>query len=246
MTDLSGKTAVVTGGGTGIGAAVADGLARAGARVVLVSRTSERIEQVARAIEARGQRAEFLVGDVCNESLLAELQGAVGDVDILVNNAAVFASYGAFEDVPPNEIADVLEVDLAAALRLSRFVLPAMKRNAWGRIINMGSVAGRLGAAGQVAYSTAKAGLEGFTRSLAVETARSGITCNLVEPGLVDTARTTQKIDAETRAHFAAATPLARAGQPAEVAHAVVFFASAEAAGITGATLPVDGGLGLS
>jgi 3-oxoacyl-[acyl-carrier protein] reductase len=243
--NLSGKVAVVTGAGTGIGAAVAKRLAASGARVVLVSRTTERIAEISAAIQSAGHLAQAVRGDVRSEDLRIELSKHVERVDILVNNAAVFASYGPLEGVPADELEDVMEVDLTAALRLTRFVLPGMKKAGWGRIINVGSVAGRLGAVGQVAYAAAKAGLEGFTRSLAAETARDGITCNLVEPGLVETPRTTEKIAAETIGHLIQATPLLRAGQPAEVAHAIAFLASAEASGLTGATLPVDGGLGL-
>ncbi|MCL4147457.1 UNVERIFIED_CONTAM: hypothetical protein GTU68_046035 [Idotea baltica] len=166
-------------------------------------------------------------------------------VDILVNNAAVFATYGPLEDVAPEEIQAVLDVDLVAALRLTQFVLPGMKANGWGRVIHIGSVAGRLGAVGQVAYSTAKAGLEGLTRSVAAEVGRHGVTCNLVEPGLVETARTLEEIDPQTRANLTAATPLGRPGTPEEIAATVVFLASPGAAAITGAVIPVDGGVGL-
>ncbi len=245
MIELAGKTAVVTGAGTGIGAASAMELARAGARVVLISRTSERIAQVAQSIQASGFDAQVLAGDVRLESLMKQLEAEVGQVDILVNNAAVFAPYAPLEEVESSEVEAVFDVDLAAVLRLTRFVLPGMKRRGWGRVINLGSIAGRLGAAGQVAYSTAKAGLEGFTRSVAIETAGHGITCNLIEPGLVQTERTTAMIPSETRAHFVAATPIGREGQAVEVAHAVTYLASEGAAAVTGATLALDGGLSL-
>lgn len=242
---LGGRTALVTGGGTGIGAAVARELSARGARVVLVGRHAERLEAVAASLREAGGDARALPGDVRDAALLAAVDDACERVDVLVCNAAVFATYGPLEDVAADEIADVLEVDLAAAVRLTRHVLGGMKARGWGRIVSLGSVAGSLGAANQVAYSTAKAGLEGMTRAVAVEAARFGVTCNLVEPALVDTDRAVAKISDEIRASLTRATPAGRAGTPEEVAHAVAFLASDGAAAITGATLPLDGGIGL-
>lgn len=244
-TELVGKTAVVTGAGTGIGAAIATELAKRGAKLILVARDLQRLESVALELRERGSEAQALAGDIRSESFLAELLQAAGRVDILVNNAAVFATYGPLEEVSRSEIQAVLDVDLVAALYLTQMALPGMKAAGWGRIIHIGSVAGSLGAVGQVAYSTAKAGLVGLTRSVAAETGRFGITCNLVEPGLVETKRTLEKIDPTVRAQLTAATPMGRAGTPQEVAATVAFLASPATAAITGATLPVDGGVGL-
>ena len=184
MSELAGRTALVTGGGTGIGTAVAIELGRMGARVILSSRDRERLEQAAERMRTEGLEAEVLALDLRSPDLEERLRDSVAAVDILVNNAAVFASYGAVEEVPLDQIDDVFEVDLRAALRLVRHVLPAMKDRGWGRIVNIGSVAGSLGAAGQVAYSTAKAGLRGLTTSAALEGGPFGVTSNLVEPGL--------------------------------------------------------------
>ncbi len=244
-TGLAGRTALVTGGGTGIGAAVARELAARGARVVLVGRSPERLETVATSVRESGGEALALPGDVRELALLDALDAVCERVDVLVGNAAVFAPYAPLEDVALADITDVLEVDLAAALRLARHVLGGMKARGWGRIVHVGSVAGSLGAANQVAYSTAKAGLEGLTRAVAVEAARFGVTCNLVEPGLVGTERALANISAATRADLTRATPAARPGTPQEIAHAVAFLASDAAAAITGATLPLDGGIGL-
>lgn len=245
MGELAGKTAVITGGATGIGAAVAHELAIRGARVILTSRREERLRAAAEELLAEGLRAEILVGDVQSDQLLEDLRRLAPDIDILVNNAAVFATYAPVEDVPLSEIDAVLEIDLRAVLRLIRHVLPNMKQRGFGRVINIGSVAGSLGAAGQVAYSTAKSALEGLTRSVALESARQGVTCNLVEPGLVQTERVLEKIDPEIRQRLIDATPLGRAGKPDEIAHAVAYLASEAAACVTGAVLPVDGGIRL-
>lgn len=220
-------------------------LASAGCRVILTSRRVERLQIVAERLRAAGHQAEILAGDLQSENLLKDLEALAPTVDILINNAAVFAPYGNLEEVAQDDIDAVLAVDLRAAMRLSRHVLPGMKAQGFGRIINMGSVAGRLGAAGQVAYSSAKSGLEGLTRSVAIESARSGVTCNLVEPGLVETERVIDMIDEDTRSQLISATPIGRAGRPEEVAHVVAYLASDAAACITGATIPVDGGISI-
>lgn len=245
MKELAGKIALVTGGGTGIGAAIASELAGRGAKVALVSRRRERLEETAARLREEGQGALVVATDLRGDGLEAALADAVPRVDVLVNNAAVFAAYGPVEEVPQEEIDEVLEVDLRAALRLVRLALPGMKERRWGRILNIGSVAGGLGAAGQVAYATAKAGLEGLTRSVAIESAGFGVTCNLIEPGLVETARVTERIDPAVRAHLVNATPVGRPGRPEEVAFAAGYLASEAAAAITGAVLPVSGGIGL-
>ncbi len=245
MKELAGKIALVTGGGTGIGAAIASELAGRGAQVALVSRRRERLEETAARLREEGHEALVVPTDLRGDGLETVLEGAVPRVDVLVNNAAVFATYGPVEEVPQAEIDDVLEVDLRAVLRLVRLVLPGMKERRWGRILNVGSVAGGLGAAGQVAYATAKAGLEGLTRSVAIESAGFGVTCNLIEPGLVETARVTERIDPAVRAHLVNATPVGRPGRPEEIAFAAGYLASEAAAAVTGAVLPVSGGIGL-
>ncbi len=245
MGELDGRTAVITGGRTGIGRAVAALLARGGARVVLISRDAELLEEATAELCTEGLDAVPLVGNVDDPHLLPRLEALAPEVDILVNNAAVFATYGDLDGVPLAEIDAVLAVDLRACLVLARHVLPGMKERGFGRIIQIGSVAGTVGAAGQVAYASAKAALTGMTRSLAAECSRRGVTSNLIEPGLIASERAVEKIAPETRTHLVNATPMGRPGTVEEVAYAVAFLASERASFITGATLPVSGGLGL-
>ncbi len=245
MQELEGRTAVVTGAARGIGRAIALELARSGARVVVVARTEAGLRETARLVEEARGEALVLPADVTDPTWLDALDRAAPVVDVLVSNAAVFAPYAPFEDVPWAEVERVLQTDLVAVARGCRHVLRGMKRRGFGRLIQIGSVAAPLGAAGQVAYSTAKAGLRGLTATLAVEAARRGVTSNLLELGLVTTERTQSRIDPETRGHLVRNTPVGRPGTPEEVAHAVRFLASPRAAFITGAILPVSGGLGL-
>jgi NAD(P)-dependent dehydrogenase (short-subunit alcohol dehydrogenase family) len=245
MGEFDGQTAVITGGGAGIGYAIAAELAHGGARVVLISRDREHLEAAAEDLCGAGLEAIALAGDVTDPDLLSRLEGVAPEVDILVNNAAVFASYGPLEDVPLPEIDAVLAVDLRAYLILARHVLPGMKRRGFGRIVNIGSLAGSIGAGGQIAYATAKSALWGLTRSIAAECGRKGITCNLIEPGLISSERALAKIAPEIRDHLIRAAPLRRPGTVEEIAYAAAFLASRKASFITGVTLPVGGGMGL-
>ncbi len=245
MSELDGRTALVTGAARGIGRAIALELARAGARVILLARSADALESVRAEIEAAGGEAVALAADVADPALPARVAALEPGVDVLVNNAAAFATYGPVERVDQAEIDRVLDVDLAACLRLTRAVLPGMKARGFGRVLHVGSVAGALGGAGQVAYSTAKAGLRGLTVSVAVESARRGVTSNLLELGLVTTERTTAAIDPAIREALVRNTPVGRPGTPEEVAAAARFLASPAAGYITGAVIPVAGGLGL-
>lgn len=245
MQELADRTAVVTGAARGIGRAIALELARAGALIVVVARTEAGLLETARLIEETGGQARVLPADVTDPHWLEALDQVAPRVDVLVSNAAVFAPYAPFEEVPWQEVERVLATDLVAVARGCRHVLPGMKERGFGRLIQIGSVAAPLGAAGQTAYSTAKAGLRGLTVTLAIEAARRGVTSNLLELGLVRTERTESRIDAETRARLVRNTPVGRPGTPQEVAHAARFLAGPRAAFITGAILPVSGGLGL-
>jgi 3-oxoacyl-[acyl-carrier protein] reductase len=244
MSEHEGRVAVVTGAGSGIGRAVAFELARRGAHVVAVGRTDS-VGETARLIESGGGSALALTADVRDAGLPAALAESVPRIDVLVHNAAAFATYAPLEQVPQDELAEVLDTGLAAVLRLTAHALPGMKARRFGRIVHIGSVAASLGAAGQAAYAAAKSGLVGLTRSVALEGAAHGITCNLLELGLVATPRVERAIEPSRRAKLLAGTPVGRMGTPEEVAAAVAFLAGPDAGFLTGATVPLTGGLGL-
>lgn len=243
-TELSGRTALVTGASRGIGCAIALELASTGARVCAVGRQRARLEETCAAIRASGGSAEWIATDLC-APVGSELRAALVRTDVLVNNAAAFAPYGSLESIDLEEISRVVETNIAAVLRLTAVALPNMKERGFGRIVNVGSIAADLGAEGQVAYATAKSALYGFTKSVALEGAARGITCNLLDLGLIATERISERVPQAIQDMLVARTPLGRAGTPEEVAAAVAFLASPRASYITGACIPVAGGLGL-
>lgn len=243
--DLAGRSALVTGGGAGIGRAISAELAALGANVIVCGRRRALVDETVRDLRSKGGRAVALVADITHASFTTELDALAPELDVIVHNATAFPSYGDLERIPVAEIERVHEVDVLAPIRITAHVLPRMRAKRFGRILFIGSIAATMGAARQAPYSSAKSALHGFVRSLALETAAHGITCNLIEPGLVLTERVLLEVPAEKRASLIARTPIGRPGTPEEIAAVVAFLASSRASYVTGAIVPVTGGLGL-
>ncbi len=242
---LAGRTALVTGAGRGIGFAIAEGLGDEGARVVLVGRDRDRLAAARASLAGRGVDADVVEGDVRAPETLAAVERAAPTVDVLVNNAAAYAPFAVVERATDDDFDDVHRTVVDGARRLVQLVLPGMKRRGFGRIVMIGSLSAELGGAGQAAYTTAKAALVGLTRSVAVECAGRGVTVNLVEPGLIGTERIDEAVEPRVLDRIVARIPAGRMGLPHEVAHLVTALASPRAGYVTGAVIPVSGGLGL-
>ena len=244
MVDLSGKAAIVTGASRGIGRAIALRLAAAGALVVAGAR-SDHAEPVAREIEAAGGTAIAVALDVTRTASIAGLaQTALdrfGRVDVLVNNAGIVRDQLLLR-MKPDEWDAVIATNLTAAFACCRAVLRPMLKQRSGRIVNIGSVVGRTGNPGQANYAASKAGLEGFTRSLALEVASRGITANVVAPGMIETDMTAA-LDQRAQEALRSRIPMGRLGTADDVAAAVCFLASDDASYITGQTVSVNGGM---
>jgi 3-oxoacyl-[acyl-carrier protein] reductase len=245
MTHLQGRVALVTGASQGIGRAVALELARNGAVVALAARNEAKLAETAAEIEAAGGQAAVIAMDVANEeSIKAGAKGVLdrfGKVEILVNNAGITRD-GLMLRMKRADWDDVLGANLTGVFLLTQAVLSPMLKNRWGRIVNVSSVVGRTGQAGQANYAASKAGLIGLTRSMAREFASRGITVNAVAPGYIETPMTAV-LDEKQRAAMMGQIPLGRAGTAEEIAQAVAFLASDAAAYITGHVLDVNGGM---
>jgi len=234
--------AVVTGAARGIGAASAMALADAGWPVAVNYRAdAEGAEQVAATIDGAGGQSAAVRADICDPDAVRELfrmaEDRLGPVMVLVNNAGVRAD-GLSPQLGEEEWARVIETNLSAAFRVTRRALPPMVRARFGRVVNIASIVGPRANAGQANYAASKAGLIGFTKTVAVEVARRGVTVNAVAPGLVET----QLTDGIGNG-LINAIPARRPGSPEEIAACVRFLASDEASYVTGTTLTVDGGL---
>ncbi|MGD0842159.1 MAG: 3-oxoacyl-[acyl-carrier-protein] reductase [Candidatus Acidiferrales bacterium] len=245
MFDLNGKVALVTGASQGIGRATALALSRAGARVALAARNAEKLAALETEIAAAGAEALAIPMDIADaEQVKAGFKRAIerfGRLDILVNNAAVTRD-GLAVRMKPEDWDAVLRTNLTGAYICAQQALGVMLRQRSGRIINVTSVVAETGNAGQANYVAAKAGLIGLTRALAVEVASRSITVNAVAPGFIVSPMTDPLSDA-VKQQLLARIPLGRMGTDAEIAAAIVFLASDEAAYITGAVLDVNGGL---
>ena len=245
MSILAGRIALVTGASQGIGRACALELARAGASVALAARNLDKLAGVASEIDAVGGTAHSFALDVASEESIKDCAKTViahfGSVNILVNNAGITRDILALR-MKRKDWDDVLTTNLTGAFLMTQAVMSQMVKSRWGRIINVASVVGETGQAGQANYAASKAGLIGLTKSLARELASRSITVNAVAPGYIETAMTSILTE-EQKASFAQSIPLGRVGTDVEVANAVAFLASEEAAYITGHTLDVNGGL---
>jgi 3-oxoacyl-[acyl-carrier protein] reductase len=243
------RICLVTGASGGIGRAVAVALAEAGNTQIAVawSGNAEGGAQTCKEVEAAGATSLGVAVDVSEvasvESMFKQVEAAFGPPEVLINNAGITRD-GLLMRMSDDDWSKVLRTNLDGAFHTIRRATPKMLRARWGRIVNIGSVVGSVGGAGQANYSAAKAGLIGLTRATARELATRGITCNLVAPGPITTAMT-DALPEDRRAELGAAVPLNRFGTPEEVAATVAFLASEPAGYITGAVVPVDGGLGM-
>jgi 3-oxoacyl-[acyl-carrier protein] reductase len=242
---LEGRVALVTGAGRGIGKAVAQTLAAAGAQVAALSRTEANAQEVAHAIETAGGRALAFGGDVADpstvETVIEQTLKHWERLDIVVNNAGITRDTLLLR-MKDEDWDAVLQTNLKGAFLCSRAALKPMMRQRWGRIVNISSVVGLTGNAGQANYAASKAALVAFTKSVALEMGSRGITCNAVAPGLIETDMT-QAMPPQAREYALQRIPVGRFGTPEDIAYGVLYLCSDYAAYITGQVFVIDGGL---
>ena len=244
MFDLTGKKALVTGATGGIGGAIARALHARGATVALSGTRRSALDELASSLEERVHLIEANLSDKDSvEALVPAAEAAMEGLDILVNNAGVTRD-NLFLRMKDEEWDTVIAVNLTAAFRLSRAAVKGMMRRRSGRIVNIGSVVGSTGNPGQGNYAASKAGLIGMTKALAAEVASRNITVNCVAPGFIESPMT-DSLNDKQRDAILGTIPMARLGQGDEIAAAVVYLASAEAAYVTGHTLHVNGGMAM-
>ena len=241
------RTAFITGASRNIGRHIALQLADAGHAVAINGRDAERVASVVKEIRDRGGQALDCPADVTDKAAItaaiARAEKEFGGIDILVNNAVIRA-HGALEDSEDSHWNEVLSVIIMGAVNYTRTVIPGMRSRGWGRVINMAGVSGQKGGMNRAAIVTAKSGLIGFTKAVALEVADAGITVNALSPGLINTEERRVGLgEAETNRNQAGQIPVGRMGRPDEVASAAVYLCSEQASFITGQVIGINGGL---
>lgn len=245
------KIVIVTGGGGGIGAALCHGFAAEGARVAVLDRDTDAAANVVEALMASGSEALAVGCDITErtavDAAIDKISTDLGPIDVLVNNAG-WDLFVPFLDTEPEDWSRLIDINLVGALNMHHAVLPAMVERGGGRIVNVSSDAARVGSSGEAVYAACKAGVIAFSKTLAREHSRHGVTFNVVCPGPTDTALLATVTDAaanpeKLREAFRRAIPIGRLGQPEDLVGAVLFFAGDDAAFVTGQVLSVSGGL---
>jgi NAD(P)-dependent dehydrogenase (short-subunit alcohol dehydrogenase family) len=247
MMNLKGRTALITGAGQGIGRACAEVFASRGADLVLLDKNPVTLPKVCKEIEEAGRKVVPILVDLTGTNALRrELERHCSNLtlDILVNNAG-FDRPGTTAKIDEAEFQEEVGIHLTVPLSLIQFVLPSMRSRKWGRIINVSSIYGLIGGKGEVAYSTAKAGLIGLTKSVAREAAADGVTVNVVLPGLTRTPTIEKFMAQKFKDAIIKETPLGRMAEAEEVARVIAFLASDDASYITATAIPVSGGWGI-
>lgn len=240
--NLSGKIALVTGASRGIGRAIAEKLVACGATVIGTATTESGAQAISQYLGSNGKGVALNVTDEKSiESVLDAIKAQFGDIDILVNNAGITRD-NLLMRMKDQEWQDIIDTNLTSIFRLSKALMRSMMKKRYGRIVTIGSVVGTMGNAGQANYAAAKAGLIGFSKSLAREVASRGITVNVVAPGFIETDMTKALSD-EQRTAILSQVPANRLGDPKDIANAVAFLVSDDASYITGETLHVNGGM---
>lgn len=238
------RTALVTGGTGGIGTAICKRLAKEGHKVATNYRNEEKTRAWQQQMKADGYEFTIAKGDVSSpeeaEAMVREVERQLGPIDILINNAGITRD-GTFHKMSAQQWQEVINTNLNSVFNVTRPVIEGMRARKWGRIVQISSINGQKGQYGQANYAAAKAGMHGFTISLAQENARFGITVNTVSPGYIGTDMV-MAVPEEVRAKIVAQIPTGRLGEPDEIAYAVSFFLPDEAAWITGANLSANGG----
>ncbi|HZW06708.1 MAG TPA: 3-oxoacyl-[acyl-carrier-protein] reductase [Phycisphaerales bacterium] len=246
MQSLQGRVALVTGAGRGIGRAIALSLARHGADVAINFASNEQAAgEVAAQIRSMGRRAELFKCNIADDAAVHamgdSIKGVYPNVDILVNNAGITRDKS-FLKMNHSDWDEVVAVNLKGPVQMTHLFLPQMVEKGWGRIINITSVIGQMGNFGQANYSAAKGGLDAFTKTIAREVARKGVTANCVAPGFIRTDMTAA-VSEKALEHIKTITPMARMGEAEEIAEVVAFIASPAASFMTGQEIGVNGGL---